>query len=115
MTTLTQTRGTLTARLILALLVLMLAASTIPQHALDRHGQDAIRAHEAVADLGHGGQYRCPDGKEYRIASLGHGDWGVEILYDGVPVTAFVTRDRAYLARAIEEDGCQPKWRGGHP
>ena len=117
MTTMTRTR-TSTPWMVLIVAValsLMSAAQSVPQHALDRHGQDAIRAHEAVAGLGHGGQWRCPDGKEYRIAHIDGAEWAVEILYDGVVATAFVTRDRGYLQRVVEEDGCKATWQGGHP
>ena len=116
MTTMTQTRTSATWLLIpVAIAFGLILSLRVPQHALDRHGADAIRAHEAVASLGHGGQWRCPDGKEYRIAHIDGAEWAVEILYDGVVATAFVTRDRGYLQRVIEEDGCKATWQGGHP
>ncbi len=120
MTTITRKSGVPLTRLILVvflLLLSMLAALTtsLPQHALDRHGQEAIRAHEAVAALNHGGKYDCRDGKRYEIADLGKGDWAVEISYAKTVVTAFVTRDRAYLARVLEEDECEEEWKNGHP
>jgi hypothetical protein len=39
----------------IAAITLVAVTPQVPRHALDSHGADAIRAHEAVADLGFGG------------------------------------------------------------
>ena len=88
---------------------------SVPQHALDRHGADAIRAMEAVATLNHGGQHNCRDGKRYEIAGLADGEWAVVIKLYGKVKTAFLTRDRGYLSKALYDDGCVEEWRNGHP
>jgi len=116
---------TLLLRVGIAVILICAAASIpqeipqgIPQHALDRHGADAIRAHEATAleKLGKGGQFNCPGGKQYHVAPLkGWVEWAVRILYDGVITTEFITTDRGYLARSIEEDKCKKEWQDGHP
>jgi len=117
MTTMTRTRtSTPWMLLIVAVaLSLMSAAQSVPQHALDRHGQDAIRAMEAVATLNHGGQHNCRDGKRYEIAGLADGEWAVVIKLYGKVKTAFLTRDRGYLSKALHDDGCEEEWRNTHP
>ncbi len=101
------------------------------QHAVDRHGEDALKARAAVTAGGPGGLWRCRDrygggDKVYAIAQILERSggkvkehWALVILVrmaDGrwAEKSAFIT-DAAGVRRVIDRDDCSDMSRFAHP
>ena len=98
------------------------------EHAIERHGEDAVVAAKAIGEGGFN-RYHCGDGRDRLIKSIPNGKgwkWAVVVLdadqFIGglswqaildVCVTSFISTDRDYISRMIEP--CKNDLNGGHP
>jgi hypothetical protein len=78
----------------------------VGSHAVERHGDDAVRARALIAQPGTR-WYRCNDGRERGVADdpENPNNFAVQILEGGREVTAFFT-DKAGVTTMLNKDGC---------
>jgi hypothetical protein len=110
--------------LIVACGFLMLISVNVPDvgsvelgsHAVERHGNDALRAREAVTNGSPGGHWKCDGDKEYMIRYVAEAhEWAVMIIRSGYEITSFTTTDQGYIKGVLEQDGCVQEWNFSHP
>ena len=106
--------------LLLLLLVLLLIAMAglggmagkveYGSHAVERHGQDAIRARSI--NERNGQRYDCQDGKSYWIGRAEDGKYAITVVRGGQEATSFLTRSRNYIRNILKKDDCfpSPSW-----
>ena len=75
-------------------------------HAVERHGEDAIRARAINEQFGR--RYDCRDDKTYWIGSSGNGKFAVTVVRGGKEATSFLTRSRNYIRNILRKDDCYP-------
>jgi len=98
--------------LLLGLGLLFLAVQAVGgvDHAIARHGWDAVQARSYTSSAGPGNRWDCPDGRTRAIVFVdGLGRWALEVWSGaGRPITAFTTDDAVYIRRQAERCGATP-------
>lgn len=97
----------ITGYLIGVMIVLAIAVST---HAIERHGQQAITAHEAIQTGGT--RHDCNDGRTRLVAKVGK-MWAVEVWDGDTLITSFLTPSQSYINSLLEDCGDGHLW--AHP
>jgi len=91
-------------------LVFTCAVAVVSDHAIERHGQQAITAHQAVQS---GGQrHDCNDGRTRFVAKVGK-MWAVEVWDGATLITSFLTPSQSYIQVMLEDCGDGHLW--AHP
>ena len=109
MTVTTSSDGSKTWVFFLLLLLLLFFLMAMPalewsDHAVQKHGPDAIKARQA--NMGGGQRYDCRDGKQYWVAPYGD-KYAITVAEGGREKTSFITRSWNYIKKALERDDCR--------
>lgn len=70
-------------------------------HAVERHGDDALRARQLLEQAGPGNKFDCPDGRIRIIVQVDARHWAMGVS-DGMgieEITSFINSDRTYLRK----------------
>jgi len=101
--------------LVLVILFLLLSSALgalgeieYSDHAVRKHGQDAIKAR--ITNSNRGFRHDCNNGKQYYIAPMEDGKFAITIVQGGREKTSFVTRSFRYIQNALKRDGCRGQY-----
>lgn len=75
------------------------------QHALEKHGQDAVLAAEAVS-RSHGCCFLCQDGRIRCACRMADGRFAVAVFEGRAMVTSFISRSENYIRNMLSSRGC---------
>lgn len=78
----------------------------LSQHAIERHGQDAIVAADWVSNNGQNCCYPCADGRTRCACRMPDGKFAVAVLEGDFIVTAFLSRSPNYIQNMLRDQGC---------
>jgi len=92
------------------LVLLVILALAVSTHAIERHGTEAITAHQAIVQSGHCRD--CTDGRTRCVAIKGI-RWAVEIRDGDTCITSFWTVSQSYVKELAEQCGNGQFW--DHP
>ena len=93
------------------LVLLVILALAVSTHGIERHGQQAITAHEAIQTGGT--RHDCRDGRQRWVARVGK-MWAVEVWDSGTLITSFLTPSQDYIVGLLDDCyGSNNRW--AHP
>lgn len=91
-------------------LLALVLASTVCAHAVERHGVEAVTAHQAVQNGGN--RHQCRDGRTRYVARVGK-LWAVEVWQGETMITSFLTPSQDYVNAMLWD--CYGKNWWAHP
>lgn len=116
------TRGGGCLLLAMAAIVIVTAAIAIPtvgdvtlsEHAVERHGQDAVIAREWTASHAEAyNRWDCPDGRTRLVTPFDKARWAVMVILERLEITSFLCDDQYYICWML--DPCKPYVPYAHP